>query len=82
MPYVHVVPEAEATGVLKELYDRSRSRSGLGVSNLYKAQSLRPEHMYRALEFANLLQFQEFELTAAQREMIATSVSAINRCKF
>jgi len=38
--------------------------------------------MYRAFELANLLQFQEFELTGVQREMIATSVSAINRCKF
>lgn len=81
MAYVKEIGEDEATGVLKEIYAQSLKVSP-AVPNLLKAQSLRPEHLKRSFDFASPLLFGESELTRAQRELVATTVSAINRCRY
>lgn len=79
--YVRTVDETAATGLLREMYDKSlRSRGA--VPNLIKIQSLRPEHMNRGLDFIMPILFGESDLTRLQRELLVTTVCAINRCRY
>lgn len=81
MPYVRTVPQTEAAGTLKELYQQSVSQ-GRAPSPLVVAQSLRPDVMEQVFGLARRLLHGESGLTRVQREMIATAVSALNRCQF
>lgn len=83
MPYIRVIEESDATGVLQKLYEASRTRSGQ-VSGIYKALSLRADRMKHMFDFSwtMLLGDGVGELTRTQREMIATAVSGINRCQY
>lgn len=81
MPYVNTVPEHRAAGNLKAMYERARE-AGRAPSNLMTAQSLRPDVMEQVFGLARRLLYGESGLTRVQREMLATAVSAINRCQF
>ena len=84
MPYIRTVPPSQATGKLKEVYE-----SGAGplaargkVSMIRQVQSLNPENLaaWRALDV--VIMRGESKITRRQREMIATVVSATNRCSY
>ncbi len=84
MPYIRIIPPAEATGRLKEIYasgtgpsaDRGR------VSMIRQVQSLNVNVLaaWRAID-VEIMQG-ESKLTRRQREMIATVVSAANKCSY
>lgn len=84
MPYIRTVPPAEATGRLKELYftGAGPSLDKGKVSAIRQVQSLNVEALdgWRRLDFA--IMRGESGLTRRQREMIATVVSAVNRCSY
>jgi alkylhydroperoxidase family enzyme len=84
MAYIKTVAPADATGRLKEIYF-----SGAGpsldegkVSAIRQVQSLNVDALeaWRKLDFA--IMRGESGLTRRQREMIATAVSAANRCSY
>lgn len=81
MTWIRTVPEAEAAGYVKSVYEAHRNARGW-VSNIIKSFSLRPE-LLRAFQnmFATLM-FGPSELSRAQREMIAVVVSVTNRCHY
>lgn len=78
MSYIKVINEADAEGKLKELYE------GMGnkVANILKVHSLFPESMETHLAFYKTIMFKKSPLSRAQREMIATTVSAANECHY
>lgn len=84
MAYIRTIPPAEATGRLKELYF-----SGAGpsldkgkVSAIRQAQSLNVEALGAWRQLDGAIMRGESGLTRRQREMIATVVSAANKCSY
>jgi len=82
MPRIKMVPDGEASGELAEIYARSKSHSVAGVvPEILRTMSLRPDFL-TAIDAASRLHFTDGALTRAQHEMIASYVSALNRCRY
>jgi len=82
MARIRMVPESEAEGSLADLYATARVQSPLGiVAPILQTMSLRPDFL-AAIQAASRLHFTDGALSRAQHEMIASYVSAINRCRY
>ena len=82
MARIKMVDESEATGPLADLYAASKIDSIAGVvPEIVRTMSLRPDFL-RGIVRASNLHFTDGALTRAQHEMIASHVSAINRCRY
>jgi len=81
MTWIRTVDEQEATGIVKKYYDGSK-RSWGGVDNIIKAHSLNPSALRALMTFYNGVMHGDGELTLAQREMIAVTVSQVNECHY
>jgi hypothetical protein len=82
MPRIAWVEDADATGPLAELYATLRAQSSSGrVADILRTMSLRPDFL-AAIDQASRLHFSDGALTRAQHEMIASYVSALNRCHY
>lgn len=95
MPWIKVIPEAEATGELKEVYDNISAQrggeqlirernSGPDGSPLSPPvlHSLNPKAMWYTAQLMWEIMRGESRLTTAQRELIATVTSATLHCRF
>ena len=77
-----MVEESEAEGLLAELYGSAGARSAAGgVAAIIKTMSLRPDFLAGIMS-ASRMHFSDGSLTRAQHEMIASYVSALNRCRY
>ena len=77
-----MVEDGQATGELAELYARTRSESIAGVvPEILRTMSLRPDFL-KSIDEASRLHFTDGALTRAEHEMIASHVSALNRCRY
>ena len=74
-----MIDEEKAMGKLKEVYE-SIVGCGRKMAHVLKVQSLNPEAMKAHYQFYRSIMFGKSALTRAQREMIATVVSAENGC--
>ncbi len=82
MPRITMVDEAAATGPLAEIYARTKKASRAGVvPEILRTMSLRPDFL-AAIDEASRLHFTDGALTRAEHEMIASYVSALNRCRY
>ena len=82
MARIKMVEEADAEGALAELYATAKSRSvAKVVPDILRTMSLRPDFL-TAIDSASRLHFSDGALTRAQHEMIASYVSALNRCRY
>ena len=82
MARIKMVDEADAAGPLVELYAAAKSRSvAKVVPDILRTMSLRPDFL-TAIDSASRLHFSDGALTCAQHEMIASYVSALNRCRY
>jgi hypothetical protein len=82
MARIKMVEESEATGRLAELYARTKRGSMAGVvPEILRTMSLRPDFL-TAIDAASKMHFSDGALTRAQHEMIASYVSALNRCRY
>jgi hypothetical protein len=82
MARIKMVAESEASGALAELYARSKAHSLSGVvPEILRTMSLRPDFL-AAIDSASQLHFTDGALSRAQHEMIASYVSALNRCRY
>ena len=82
MARIKMVAEDEATGPLAQLYAASKARSvAKVVPDILRTMSLRPDFL-AAINDASRLHFSDGALTRAQHEMIASYVSALNRCRY
>ena len=82
MPYVRTVPYHEAVGVLKEVYDEMLAERGR-ISNVMSVSSLRPE-IIKTLQGHHkpVMRDPSSGLTEAEKQMVATLVSALNKCQY
>ena len=81
MPYVRTVPYHEANAELKETYDKMLETRGF-VSNVQAISSIRPHIVDTLAAHIGSVMRSESGLTAAEKEMIATVVSAVNKCQY
>ena len=77
-----MVAESEAEGPLAEVYAKAKELSPIGiVAPIIQTMSLRPDFL-AAIQAASRMHFTDGALTRAQHEMIASYVSALNRCRY
>jgi alkylhydroperoxidase family enzyme len=84
MAWIRTISPEAATGRLGELYaDFLRNPHFMGrVPNVVQAFSQRPELLEPIARVATTATFGGSRLSRVQEEMIATVVSAINRCHY
>jgi hypothetical protein len=79
---IKMVEASEAQGELADLYATAKARSVSGmVPAILQTMSLRPDFL-TAIDAASRMHFSDGALTRAQHEMIASYVSALNRCRY
>ncbi len=81
MPWIEQVPIADATGLLKKLFDEALQRAGR-VWHIVHIMSLNPRALRASINFYSVLMFGESPLSRVQREMLATVVSAELQCHY
>ncbi|TDI46479.1 MAG: peroxidase [Acidobacteria bacterium] len=81
MAWIYMIPEAEATGRLKELYEKYKEPWG-GVDNIIKIHSLNPRSMDAHFALYAAVMRGRSDLTREQREMIALVSSVANKCHY
>jgi alkylhydroperoxidase family enzyme len=80
-PYLHLIPEEEADGLLREEYDAAVERAGK-VFNILKAMSLNPRVLHASMELYKEIMFGESGLSRCDRELLATVTSAEQSCHY
>lgn len=81
MPWIHQVPIDQATGDLKAEFDQAIRRAGR-VWNIVHVMSLNPRVLKASMDFYLAIMYGPSPLTRAQRELLATVVSAELRCRY
>ncbi|MEE9470436.1 MAG: hypothetical protein V3W32_01860 [Gemmatimonadota bacterium] len=81
MPWIRQIPIDEATGLLKRELDKAIRRAGR-VWNILHIMSLNPRALKSSMEFYGAVMFGSSPLTRAQRELLATVVSAELDCHY
>ena len=81
MPWIHQVPIDEATGALKEEFDKAIQRAGR-VWGIVHIMSLNPDTMIASMGLYGATMHKESPLSRMQREMLATVVAAELACPY
>jgi hypothetical protein len=82
MNRIKMVEEKDATGPLAEIYARTKKQSIAGVvPEILRTMSLRPDFL-AAIDEASRMHFTDGALSRAEHEMIASYVSALNKCRY
>lgn len=79
MPWIEQVPVAEATGALKTEFDKALRRAGR-VWHIVHIMSVNPRVLKASIEFYLAIMYGPSPLSRAQRELLATVVSAELDC--
>ena len=79
MPWIRQIPVNEATGALKQEFDKASRRAGR-VWHIVHIMSLNPRVMKASMEHYRAIMFGSSPLSRAQRELLATVVSAELDC--
>jgi alkylhydroperoxidase family enzyme len=81
VPYIRLIDEDDAEGLLKEEYDAAVERAGK-IFNILKAMSLRPPVLKASIELYREIMFGESGLSRQERELLATVASAAQSCHY
>ena len=81
MAWIAIIPEEEAKGELKELYEDLVEPWG-GVDNILKIHSLNPDSLKAHFLLYKTVMYGPSPIERPAREMIAVVVSAINHCHY
>jgi alkylhydroperoxidase family enzyme len=82
MAWIRTIVPERADGLLRQLYDAAIRRAGK-VFNIIRIQSVRPKVLRSSTQlYIEIMHSRDSRLTRAQREMIATAVSSLNKCRY
>lgn len=81
MAWIRTIDLADATGLLKRIYDEAVRRAGR-VWNVVRLMSLGPRTLQASLDLYLAIMHGPSKLSRARREMIATVVSRENNCYY
>lgn len=79
MAWIEMIEPEQATGELKAEYDQAIRRAGR-VFNILKVQSLNPASLRASIGLYVAVMFGRSGLSVAERQLLATVVSQVNRC--
>ena len=83
MPTVTMVPEDEATGRVKEIYDEIKQALGIDfVPNMYKLMATKPSFLEANWHRVRAIMVEPGRLDRLTREIIAVAVSAVVGCEY
>ena len=80
--WIATVPDQDATGLLRELYDKERDKQLGVVDNILQVHSLHPETLRAHIDLYRTVMYGTSAITRAEREMIGVVVSSINECHY
>ena len=80
MPWITWIDQADATGALRESYQRHGTKKG--VDHILKIHSLNPPSLEHHVDLYEHLMRGPSGLSSAEREMIAVVVSQANDCVY
>ena len=81
MAYIELVPDEEATGHLKEIYDAAIKRAGK-VYNILRTMSPNPPVLEASMVLYVHIMKGPSGLSRAERELVATVTSRANECEY
>ncbi len=79
--WIKAIDEDEARGPLARIY-AGCTRSWGGVDNIIKAHSLSVPALRALMTFYNQVMHGDCDITLERREMIAVTVSVLNKCDY
>ncbi len=82
MPYIKTIDESEATGQIKEIYEKRRDHHTGTVSNIAKLFSLRPDLLEAQHRFSRAIQFGGSSLGVKREEMISVLIGSLLQCSY
>ncbi len=80
--WIDVIPEEEAQGELKRLYDQMRDPETGEVDNILRIHSQHPATLEAHYLLYHTLMYGSSRVPRPEREMIGVVVSAMNRCHY
>lgn len=82
-PRVKMVPEDEAVGKVKTIYDEIKSQHRIDfVPNLYKVMAPNPDYLEANWSKVKAVMVAQGKLDRLTKEIIAVAVSAVNACDY
>ncbi len=83
MPAIAMIPEAEATGKVREIYADIKATLGIDfVPNLYKVMAARPAYLEANWAKSKAVMAAPGKLDRLTKEIVAVAVSAVNGCVY
>ena len=83
MASIRMIPEAEATGKVKEIYAEIKTTLGIDfVPNLYRVMAPKPDYLEANWNKVKTVMVQPSHLDRLTKEIIAVAVSATNACDY
>ena len=84
MPHIRWIEDEDATGPLAEAYAawKAANPGRPRMPDILKCFSLRPDFLKQVMDFSYGLHFSDGHLPRRIKEMLATYVSAVNRCRY
>ena len=83
MASIKMVPEEEATGKVKEVYEDIKSDLGIDfVPNLYRVMASKPSYLEANWNKVKAVMVEPGKLDRLTKEIIAVAVSAVLGCEY
>lgn len=83
MASIKMIPEEEAAGKVKEIYEEIKSQLGIDfVPNLYKVMASKPGYLEANWNKVKTVMIEPGKLDRLTKEIIAVAVSAVNGCEY
>ncbi len=80
--WIEVIPENEAEGLLKTLYEQEFDQEKQGTDNILAVHSLNPPTLRAHADLYHSVMHSKSPLSRSEREMVAVVVSVINHCHY
>jgi alkylhydroperoxidase family enzyme len=80
--WIKTIPEGEAEGLLRELYEKEWDKQHNLVDNVLKVHSLHPETLRAHVDLYRTIMYGRSAITRPEREMIGVVISTINQCHY
>ena len=83
MASIRMIPEEEAIGKTKDVYEEIKTELGIDfVPNLYKVMASKPEYLEANWNRVKAVMVEPGKLDRLTKEIIAVAVSAVNACDY
>ena len=83
MSLVRMVPEEEAAGKTRQVYNEIKAQLGIDfVPNLYRVMAQKPEYLESNWNKVKAVMVSEGKLDRLTKEIIAVAVSAMLGCRY